>query len=66
MAKAAVSKRAPTTRKQPARTMTVTVTPVLSHEQIAERAFSLYQSRGHDDGHDVNDWFEAERQLRSA
>jgi hypothetical protein len=33
--------------------------------QIAGRAFEIYLSRGAEHGHDVADWFEAERQLRT-
>ena len=29
-------------------------------EQIRELAFRLYEERGHRDGHDVEDWLEAE------
>jgi hypothetical protein len=32
-------------------------------EEIAIRAFTLYQRRGGDDGRDIEDWLEAERQL---
>jgi hypothetical protein len=35
-----------------------------THLEIAHRAFELYLARGGDHGHDVADWFEAERQLR--
>jgi hypothetical protein len=34
-----------------------------SHEDIARRAFELYQSRGADDGHDMHDWLRAESEL---
>ena len=34
-----------------------------THPQIAHRAFEIYISRGGDHGHDVGDWFEAQRQL---
>ena len=34
-----------------------------THPQIAHRAFEIYISRGGDHGHDMGDWFEAERQL---
>ena len=37
----------------------------LTHLQIANRAFDIYVSRGGDHGHDVGDWFEAERQLQT-
>ncbi|PYN87611.1 MAG: hypothetical protein DMD87_13035 [Candidatus Rokuibacteriota bacterium] len=36
-----------------------------THLQIANRAFEIYISRGGVHGHDVGDWFEAERQLRT-
>jgi hypothetical protein len=34
-------------------------------EEIAARAYSLYEARGGQDGYDVEDWLEAERDLRS-
>jgi len=36
-----------------------------THLQIANRAFEIYISRGREHGHDIGDWFEAERQLRT-
>jgi Protein of unknown function (DUF2934) len=33
--------------------------------EIADRAFEIYVSRGGEHGHDVGDWFEAERQLKT-
>jgi hypothetical protein len=33
---------------------------------IARRAFELYSDRGCEDGHDVDDWLNAERELRHA
>jgi DUF2934 family protein len=36
-----------------------------THVQIANRAFEIYVSRGGEHGHDVEDWSEAERQLRT-
>jgi hypothetical protein len=33
-------------------------------ESIASRAFELYCQRGREDGHDVEDWLQAERELR--
>ena len=35
----------------------------ISDEDIAKRAFELYESRGRQNGHDVEDWLEAEEQL---
>ena len=31
--------------------------------QIRERAFELYEARGRGDGHDVEDWLEAEAEI---
>ena len=31
---------------------------------IARRAYELYEQRGRDDGHDLDDWLQAERDLR--
>ena len=33
-------------------------------ERISRRAYELYQLRGEAHGHDAEDWFEAERQVR--
>ena len=38
--------------------------PLITHEEIAERAYALYVSRGREDGHDVEDWLAAELGLR--
>jgi hypothetical protein len=35
-------------------------------EEIADRAYELYLARGGEDGRDLEDWFEAERQLQKA
>lgn len=32
-------------------------------DRIAKRAFELYESRGREDGHDVEDWLSAEREI---
>ena len=44
---------------QPARQVT------LAGDEIARRAYELYLSRGREDGGDVNDWLQAERELRT-
>jgi hypothetical protein len=36
------------------------------HEAIALRAYELYLERGGEDGHAVEDWLRAERELASA
>lgn len=35
------------------------------HERIARKAFELYQERGCQDGHDCEDWLEAETRVLS-
>ncbi len=45
---------------------TVAIAPMLAESDIAQRAFELYCSRGRSDGHDVDDWLNAERELRDA
>jgi hypothetical protein len=35
-----------------------------TESDIARRAFELYCDRGREDGHDVDDWLNAERELR--
>jgi hypothetical protein len=37
----------------------------ISHEQIALRAYEIYQERGGSDGADLDDWLQAERELQS-
>jgi len=32
-------------------------------DQIRERAFQLYEQRGKDDGHELDDWLQAEAEL---
>lgn len=34
--------------------------------EIAQRAYALYEARGYEDGHDVDDWLRAEREVRRA
>jgi Protein of unknown function (DUF2934) len=34
-----------------------------THDEIAQLAFSLYESRGRQDGHHVEDWLRAEQEL---
>jgi DUF2934 family protein len=34
-----------------------------THDEIAQLAFHLYESRGRQDGHDVEDWMRAEQEL---
>jgi hypothetical protein len=38
--------------------------PVNDPDAVARRAYEIYQSRGGNHGADLDDWLEAERQLR--
>ena len=38
----------------------------ISKDDVAQRAYELFLARGRVDGHDVEDWLEAERQLEAA
>jgi hypothetical protein len=44
------------------------VDPIVSTTgaDIARRACELYESRGGEHGHDLDDWLQAERELRTA
>jgi hypothetical protein len=35
-----------------------------SRDAVARRAFELYCERGYQDGYDLQDWLQAERELR--
>ena len=38
----------------------------VTDSDIARRAYNLYVARGCEHGHDVEDWFRAERELKEA
>jgi hypothetical protein len=37
----------------------------IQEEDIARRAFELYEARGCQDGHDLEDWLQAEQELEA-
>lgn len=39
--------------------------PEPSEQEIRERAYQIYLERGGQPGHDVDDWFQAQRELRA-
>jgi len=39
---------------------------VPSRDDVARRAFELYCQRGRQDGHDLQDWLQAEQELRES
>jgi hypothetical protein len=54
---ATVADRAPKSLPQPA---------TLTNSDIAPRAYDLYLARDRAHGHDVDDWLQAERELRAS
>ena len=58
MANAKLQKIPTTDESQPNRSVLV------PEGLIAQRAYALYLARGREDGHDVEDWLQAERELR--
>ena len=51
----------PTSRKTS--TMGRTAAEASYEEQIRRRAYELYEARGRGDGHDLEDWLEAEAEI---
>jgi hypothetical protein len=37
----------------------------LLHKRIAERAYQLYEARGHNEGYALDDWLQAEKEVES-
>jgi hypothetical protein len=44
--------------------VTTAAQTAVSEDQIARRAYELYCARGREDGYDLDDWLQAERDLR--
>ena len=53
----------PTPAPAPAKEKEMSSLSNVASEQIALRAYQIYQERGDNPGSDVDDWLEAERQL---
>jgi len=41
-------------------------TTAIGESEIAQRAFEIFRARGFQHGHDVEDWLQAERELRGS
>ena len=37
--------------------------PALTEESVRQRAYQLYEERGRQDGHDLEDWLRAETEI---
>ena len=52
------------TKKRPA-TLTSEPQDVELEDQIRLRAYELYEARGREDGHELEDWFRAKEEITS-
>jgi hypothetical protein len=48
---------------RPSEDSTLPAMPMLDAEQVAEKAYERYMSRGGADGQDLDDWYLAEQEL---
>jgi hypothetical protein len=52
-----------TTMPTPSQTIYQTLESIELEEQIRLRAYKLYEQRGREDGHDLEDWLRAESEV---
>jgi DUF2934 family protein len=52
-----------TTMPAPSQTIYRTLESIELQEQIRRRAYELYEQRGREDGHDLEDWLRAESEV---
>jgi hypothetical protein len=45
--------------------LSVATVPQGLEDQIRQRAYELYEARGREDGHDLDDWLRAEGELKA-
>ena len=60
------SKRPPSRKSPPSAASSATVKELALYERIAQRAYELYEQRGRQGGSALEDWIQAEREIRSA
>jgi DUF2934 family protein len=61
-----ITKKMPVTPRTAQRTAKTNVVTRVSAEAIRRRAYSLFEARGSEHGHDVEDWLVAETELLTA
>jgi hypothetical protein len=66
MARSTVKKTTKKVLTMPAPATARTASATLSAQEVAQRAFELYCARGQQDGFDLEDWLQAERELLAA
>jgi DUF2934 family protein len=54
----------PAARSQP-QASEIPVAPALPHDEIRRRAYEIYLERGGEQGRDLENWLQAERELRA-
>lgn len=59
-----MAKKTPVTRPAAQSAAKTDVLTRVSPEAVSHRAYSLFQARGSEHGHDVEDWLVAETELR--
>ena len=64
MAKAKTNERAATAASRAPKALAQQTS--VTNNDVARRAYDLYLARGREDGHDVDDWMQAERELRAS
>jgi hypothetical protein len=55
----------PTEKPKSASVTSITEQILNLNEDIRRRAYEIFEKRGRDDGHDVDDWLRAEAELNS-
>ena len=53
-------------RRQRAQTQPDAIESRPDADRVAQRAYERYEARGREDGHDMEDWLEAERELQQS
>jgi len=51
------------TRKSSTRPSEIPSQPIPTHEEIAVRAYEIFLHRGAENGHDFDDWLQAQQEL---
>jgi Protein of unknown function (DUF2934) len=60
------SKRSTFRKSPPSAASNAIAKELALYERIAQRAYELYEQRGHQAGSELEDWLQAEREIRSA
>ena len=53
-------------KEVPRNTLAATAEPSNVKEEIRRRAYELFEARGGEDGHELDDWLRAEEEIRGS